>query len=111
MGNKQFIPIISIHVLIQKKQTVNDWTLIRSCNVPSLSYVVLQRFSSSLGYLDIPFKKWMRRRDFSNVSESLDSIVPVMDLQGDALQSLQAMHELSTCYSGSMLFLKCLICE
>lgn len=75
MGNKQFIPIICMHVLIQKKQTVNDWTKIRSWNVPSLSYVELQRFSSSLGYPDIPYEKWMRRRDFSNISESLDSIV------------------------------------
>lgn len=37
MGNKQFIPLICVHVLIQEKQTVNDWILISSWNVPNLS--------------------------------------------------------------------------
>lgn len=75
MGNKQFIPIICMHVLIQKKQTVNDWTLIRSWNAPVLSYGELHRFSSSFGNPEIPYEKWIRRCDFSNIAELLGSIV------------------------------------
>lgn len=64
-------------------------------------------FVSSLGYPNISCEKWVSGFQFSNLAESFYSIVPVME--GNTVQSLQAMHELSICYLWSMLFLKHLI--